>query len=143
MSLTIKQLAYRTTPDRKQRANYVRILGMKAGYTPQGLGIVVGKTYSKYKIDSRGNVVQNMDPTHYVTTITFIDKQLHVHVSCSCGDNTFRYEVANHYRDAAEIEYSNGEPPTTTNPNMNPGLCKHAYKIFEKIAPKLPNTKAT
>ncbi len=74
----------------------------------------------------------------YLAMITFVDKALHVHVSCSCDDLTYRYEFSNSLKNAGEIEYSNGEPSDITNPLYKPSLCKHLYQLYLKIQPKLP-----
>lgn len=123
MAMTLKKLLYRTTEDRKTRANYVRILEMKASHDEYGRGFVAARTYSRYKVNEQGRLIPNADPNHYVTQITFLDRRLHVHISCSCADNMFRWETANSYENAAEIEYSNGDAPNVTNPRYNPGLC--------------------
>jgi hypothetical protein len=136
--LTIKQLAALTTKDRKQRSTYVKIAQNKIGHNKQGLGFIAAKTYSSHTVNNKGNIVPNPSPIHYVSVITFLDKKLHVHVGCSCDDNLFRYEFANTDKDASEIEYSNGEPPDTMNPQLVPGLCKHLYRVYLSIKNKLP-----
>jgi hypothetical protein len=50
----------------------------------------------------------------------------------------YRWEVALHNKEAAEIEYSNGEWPDSTNPNGKAKWCKHLEALFQKIRPKLP-----
>ncbi len=136
--LTIRQLFTRTSKDRKQRAQYVRCLGMKTGYTKAGFGFVAAKSYSFYKVNSEGRLVRNLTPHKYLTMITFVNSKLQCHVSCSCEDNLYRWEFANANRGAAEIEYSNGDPPNTTNPEYKPALCKHLVALYLKIQPKLP-----
>jgi hypothetical protein len=136
--LTIKQMFNKTSQDRKQRANYVKVVSMKTGRTPKGLGFVAAKTYSRVKVDNKGKLVTNTNPTHYVSMIIFVDKKLHCNVSCSCDDNLFRWEYSNTQNDASEIEYSNGEPAVVTNPENQPGLCKHLCALYEKIKSKLP-----
>ena len=137
--LTLRQIFKRTSEDRKQRALYVKILQMKTGHTPEGLGFVAAKTYSEYNVNAQGELVRNPSKTRYISQITFIDRKLHCHVSCSCDDNLFRWEYANTHRNASEIEYSNGEPPIDTNPGFKPGLCKHLAALYLKIQPKLPS----
>lgn len=136
--LTLKQLYQRTTPERKDRAQYVRIIKVKMGHTKQGLGYVACRSYSRFKVGADGRLKRNEDPTHYVTMFTFLNKKLQCIASCSCGDNTFRFEVSNSYKGAAEIEFSNGEPPLTTNPTFKVGMCKHMTSLYKKIQPKLP-----
>lgn len=136
--LNLKQFIKKTDPDRQQRARYVKIIGMKTGHLRSGLGYVACKSYSTHKVDPSGKLVKTLNPSHHVTVITFIDNKLNVHCACSCEDNTFRWEFANAVKDAAEIEYSNGEAPTTTNPKLRNSLCKHMFALVMKIRPKLP-----
>ncbi len=137
--LTLRQLFKRTTEDRKQRAMYVKVLQMKTGHTKEGLGFVAAKTRSTHIVNGDGKLVRNPKPTTYVSMIIFIDRKLNCHVSCSCDDNLYRWEYANAGKNAAEIEYSNGEPPIYTNPGYKPGLCKHLVSLYLKIQPKLPS----
>jgi hypothetical protein len=136
--LTLKQLYARTDEERKQRATYVQIVAMKTGYTNEGLGYVAAKTFSRYKVGPDGKLKRNTVPNHYISMITFQNKKLQAVLSCSCDDNLFRWEVANSYKGASEIEYSNGAAPDTTNPNYRPGMCKHLVSLYLKIQPKLP-----
>src|SRR5882672_12172135 len=105
--MNLKRLAKYTSEDRKDRARYVKVLAMKTGYTPDGLGFMAAKTYSQYRIDADGRKRLVNNPDHYISMITFIDHKLNCHVSCSCGDLCFRWEYANNLKDAGEIEYSN------------------------------------
>ena len=136
--LTLKQFMRKTDRERHNRSAYVRIVGMKTGRFQNGLGYVASKSYSTHKVNAQGKMVRIPKPQHHVTVITFIDKRLHVHCACSCEDNTFRWEFANTQKDASEIEYSNGEPPNTTNPTMRTSLCKHMVALVNKVRPKLP-----
>lgn len=138
MSLTLKEFMRRTDGDRKARAQYVRIVGMKTGHLKSGLGYVACKSYSTHRVNQQGKLVRTSNPNQHVTVLTFIDKKLHVYAACSCEDNTFRWEWANAQKNAAEIEYSNGEPPSTTNPAHRASLCKHMVALVNKVAPKLP-----
>lgn len=135
---TLKQLARQTTKERKQKAQYVKIIATKIGHNRKGQGYVAAKTYSMFVIDKDGRLVKNPNKTYYVSMITFVDKKLNCILSCSCGDNTFRWEASNSYKGAANIEYSNGEPPVVTNPTFAIGACKHLYALMIKINPKLP-----
>ena len=51
-------------------------------------------------------------------------------VTCDCGNNLFQWEVANAYRGASDIIYSNGDYPIDTNPSLRPGCCKHLLKCL-------------
>lgn len=136
--LTLAQMFNKTESGRKDRALQVQVLRLKTGYTEDGFGYVAAQTYSRYRVDPKGKLVLNKSGNKYVTVVTFLDKKLHCLVSCSCGDNTFRFETANSYKNAAIIEYSNGAAPNTTNPNYKAGLCKHLCSLYLKIKPKLP-----
>jgi hypothetical protein len=136
--LTLKQLYSKTTPERKDRARFVRIIQTKIGHNKQGLGYVAARTYSRMKVGADGRLVKNEDPQHYVTVITFLNKKLQCIVSCSCFDNTMRWEFSNTQKGASEIEYSNGEPPVVTNPRQIVGMCKHLCKLYNTIQPRLP-----
>lgn len=136
--LTLKQLAARTSKARKVRAEYVKIVGMKTGYTKEGLGYVASRAYTTHKPNHRGKMVKVKQPVRHTSMITFINQKLKCNVSCSCGDNTFRWEVANTLRGASDIEYSNGELPEIRNPKLRSSLCKHLLKLYWKIQDKLP-----
>lgn len=136
--LNLKQLVRQTDKERKQRAQYVKVLGVKTGYLKSGLGYVASKSKSTHKVNAAGKLVRVASPTQHITVITFVDKKLNVHCACSCEDNTFRWEYANTQKGAAEIEYSNGEPPVTTNPQLRNSLCKHMVALVDRIRPKLP-----
>ena len=136
--LNLKRFMAKTDDERKQRARYVKLVGVKTGHLKNGLGYVACKSYSTHKVNAKGKLVRTQSPNHHVTVMTFIDKKLNVHCACSCEDNTFRWEFANTAKDAAVIEYSNGEAPSTTNPKLRNSLCKHMVALVEYIRPKLP-----
>lgn len=137
--LNLRQLANKTTDLRKINSRYVKIKGRpKTGYDSEGHAYIAAQTYSTHVVTEKGVVLRNPSPSKYVTMITFVNKKLDCKVSCSCADNMFRWEVANWYKNASEIEYSNGERPRITNPRLNPGLCKHLFYLFLKIQHKLP-----
>lgn len=136
--LNLKQLVRHTDDERKQRARYVKIVGVKTGYLRSGLGYVASKSKTVQKVNHAGKLIRVSDPTEHITVITFVDKKLNVHCACSCEDNTFRWEYANTAKGASEIEYSNGAPPTTTNPQLRNSLCKHMVALVDRIRPKLP-----
>lgn len=136
--LTPKQLYNKTSKERREKAQYVRIIRVKMGHNRQGLGYIAAKTYSRYIINSEGRVVKNPDRRDYITMLTFLNRKLQCIASCSCGDNTFRWEVANAYKGASEVEFSNGDPPVITNPTFKVGLCKHLVALYLKIKPQLP-----
>ena len=49
---------------------------------------------------------------------------------CDCEFYLYNSEVALHKYGAADIYYSNGEPPLVTNPGMTPLVCKHGIVLL-------------
>lgn len=136
--LTLKQMAAVTPRNRRLSAQYVKLLKVKSGYDDDGQAFIVAQTYSTKVLNSKGLFVANHNKDKYITHITFLDKKLHAKVSCSCADFCFREEWVLTERDAADIEYSNGEPPVVTNPPPGtPYICKHLYKLYLLIKDKL------
>ena len=137
--LTLPQIVRRTNAFRKAGAKYVRILDVKKGYNSLGQGFIASSSYSTHILGSDGRPYVNRNAVKYVTVITFLDKKLHVHVSCSCDDFKFRSEWVLAEKGAAEIEYSDGSPPDVTNPQRRIGQCKHLIALWEKkLAGKVP-----
>lgn len=137
--LKLKQIIKRTSADRVMNARFVKITKLKTGYSRSHRAYAASQSYSTHHINAQGRLVSHPDRTRYVTVIEFIDAQLHVNVSCSCDDFKFRHEVALHHKGAADIEYSNGEMPTSTNPGMVTGTCKHLVALYNRIKHKLPD----
>lgn len=59
-------------------------------------------------------------------------------VSCGCERFMFHHEYALHYHGMSHIIYSNGEPPTATNPRFRASLdgvqvCKHLYALAVRL----------
>ncbi len=138
--MQLHQLYAKTAADRKYLASFVRLSATKIGHTRDGLGFIAAKTQSYKRLDSRGFLVP-VPPSQrstYVSTILFKDKKLNVKVACSCADNLYRWEYSNARKKAADIYYSNGEPPVSTNPRLIPGMCKHLCALYMKIAHKVP-----
>lgn len=140
--MKIQELYRRTSDERKYLAQFVRLKDMKSGHLSDGSGFVAAHTSSIKRLDRHGFLVPVpvAGRNTYVSAIVFTDKKLNVKVGCSCLDNTFRFEVANHKRGAADIYYSNGQPPNQTNPLQKVSLCKHLVAMYLKIASKLPKT---
>ncbi|BAG41676.1 hypothetical protein [Ralstonia phage phiRSL1] len=141
MPLTIHQIVKKTNRLRVEGSRYVRFIDLKKGFDSLGRGFIAGASYSTHIVGQDGRPHVNPNPHKYVTVITFLDQQLHVHVSCSCADMLYRWEVALTSKGAAEIEYSNGDLPTTTNPQLKVMCCKHVLALYTKIKPKLPAPK--
>ena len=136
--LNLRQFERKLDPLRKLNSRYVKIIRMKTGYTDEGLGFVASQAYSTHVLNANGQLIKKETKDVYVTMITFIDNKLNVHISCSCPDNLYRWEVANSLKDAAEVEYSNGEMPDITNPSRLNRTCKHSFRLYQQIKSKLP-----
>lgn len=137
--LTIHQIVRKASKLRQEGARYVKFTDVKKGYLTNGHGYIAGASYSTHVIGSDGRPHRNEDPSKYVTVIEFVDQKLHVKISCSCADFTYRWEWALWNKNAAEIEYSNGDPPTSTNPQGKTAACKHMVALYNKIKSKLPS----
>lgn len=131
--LTLPQIYAKTDELRRRNAQYVRFLRTKKGYNSKGQGFIAVQSHSTRTVDKNGKQISGPSDTKYISMVTFIDKKLHVVCSCSCPDFMYRQEVALNKKGAAEIEYSNGELPTTTNSRMITYFCKHLCQIFFTI----------
>lgn len=121
--------------DRMRRINsrLVKIVGYKTGVDKQGIPTAVARTYSPREFIIGGRLIKARDQNRYTSSIKFLSKSLNVKVSCSCPDYMFRWEWANAQQGASDIIYGNGEPPDDTNPQYNPGMCKHLLALRKKI----------
>ena len=75
------------------------------------------------------------DNTHkHVTQIMFRTPHLlptsPVLISCDCPAYKFTWEYANAYGGCGFLLYSNGKKPTTTNPGLQIGACKHVFRAL-------------
>lgn len=138
--MKIQELYRRTSDERKYLAQFVRLRDMKSGHLKDGSGFVAVHAQSMKRIDKHGFLVPvpASERKTYVSAIVFTDKKLNVKVGCSCLDNLFRWEVANHDKGAADIYYSNGQAPNSTNPLLKVSLCKHLAALYLKIAHRIP-----
>ena len=135
--LTFPQIIKRAEPARVANARFVRLVSYKTGYTQEGFAYAACRSYSTHVIGPDGRRVRNPNRERHTTVVLFLDKKLHVNLSCSCGDFTYRWETALHHHGAADIEYSNGEMPNSTNPYLSPQCCKHLVALYERIKPHL------
>jgi len=135
--LTMPLILSRTPAQRITDAGLVKILQQKAGYLDSGDVFFAAKTQSVRERLPNGNIIRITGKPVYLTVIVLLNKRGHVQCSCSCGDFKFRWEVALERKDAAEIEYSNGQPPVINNPQMVPSACKHLVKLYQTIQPRL------
>lgn len=130
MSMTLDQIIKSSLPLRKANARLVKVVAYKTGRDKQGLATAVAKTYTPQEYNMQRKLVSARDQNKYVSSIKFLDKKLHVKVSCSCPDFVFAgWEWSLHERGAADIVYGNGEPPNEKNPSYLPGCCKHLIAL--------------
>lgn len=132
MPMTIRQILLKTPPSRRQAADYCKIKEVKAVTKPStGLVTFKAKTLSTHTPAGLKKSVWQQ----YVTTIALPPAKGAV-VSCTCDDFMFVWEYALAKQGAAKIEYSNGEPPIDTNPQLRPGCCKHIYCLATTLINK-------
>lgn len=129
--MTFKQIVDHADEGRIARARDVVITKFQVGlHKKTGVPTAIAQSYSK----DPGNA-GSPKADKYITKIEFKSNR-NVIVGCSCYDFTFRYEFALAKKGAAVINYSNGQPPNTTNPPPRVlGCCKHCialYKYMEK-----------
>jgi hypothetical protein len=91
--------------------------------------MAAAQTYSVEEVEGRPKWFK------YVTTIEFHPKKA-VKLSCSCSDFKYRAEYALHKYGAADLRYSNGEPPLVRNPGAKPMCCKHLIALYSKLVEK-------
>ena len=128
---------YRKTDRRRKiNARLVIIQYYRAGRDEKGYPTAIARTHSPLEYTVHRKVIPALDrKARYVTSIKFKDKQMNVHVSCSCQDYMYRTEFLNAQAGAGEIIYGNGEPPTKVD---NPGvrMCKHLIALRDLVKKK-------
>lgn len=127
--MKLNQLVAKSDKLRKLNARLVRVVGYKTGFDRKGLPTAVAKTYTPREYTVGMRLVKAKDQNRYVSSIKFLNRSLHVKVSCSCPDYMFRHEYANAQHGASDIIYGNGDPASSTNPSNTPGLCKHLLAL--------------
>ena len=139
--MTMKQIQANTPRDRKILVPYVSITHLKKKQTkPDRRRILQAITSSTGAPHPRsGQVLKKKEKNRYITYVEALQgdsKPLgksYIKVSCECGDFWSHWEYALNRRGAADIEYSNGEPPVVTNPTLIAGACKHIMAMFQLI----------
>lgn len=63
-------------------------------------------------------------------------------VWCNCEHFTYNLEVALAWRNTSVIKKSNGKDPVIKNPNKEPALCKHLYKVSYELWNKYRGRKS-
>lgn len=136
--MTLDKLLAKTRPAQIELSANVVIKNVRKLFHKKTLDpVIVAETYSK----KTGKGTTGYDK--YVTYVEALhtkksDKfsETLVHVGCSCPFFLFYAEYALHKYNAAEIRFSNGEPPVVRNPKERPLLCKHLVKLIGKIHAK-------
>lgn len=128
--LSLKGLIRATPPFIKNNAHEVLIKSLKPATTKGGFPAIRAKALS----------VGNKGQRHVYSTDIIgkekdipLSKQKHVVVSCQCDYFLYYCEVALNHWGSAKIKYSNGEHPHTTNPQLQPMLCKHLIRLAGTI----------
>ena len=130
MGLSIRQLIRLTDVGRRDRSEVVKLTAMKVKRNADGMPMVMAKTRT-YANPKTGAPVPKTEGHTYISAFEVYGK--HVLCSCSCDDFMYRFEYALWKHGAARLEYSNGEPPTSTNPSKLPCLCKHLYLLAKTL----------
>lgn len=132
--LTIKQLLRYTFTVAKKNSAQVEFSNIRRGYNKAG--------QPKYLVTAH-SVKPNVrahEAARYKCSCTALDKKKlfagPVKVSCACDFFMYYCEYALHKQGAADILYSNGEPPVERNPKLQPSLCKHLYAMLTDIQDK-------
>lgn len=135
--LTLNELVKMSERMRRLNSRLVKVVGYKTGKDKRGSPTAVAKTYTPLEYTLAGHrITRSKDQNKYVSSIKFLDRRLHVKVSCSCPDYMYRWEWANNEHGASDIIYGNGEAPDYTNPPYRPGLCKHLLALRSLIKVK-------
>lgn len=134
--MTLTQILRNTTASRIELSANVAVRNLKFGISKKlQIPKAIAQCYSRDK-GSNGK----LQLFKYATMVEFHPGNL-VKVGCSCPDHLYRWEYALARRNASYITYSNGEPPTDTNPKLVPGMCKHCVALVtalkkQKLLPK-------
>ncbi len=125
--LTATQIMQKTPLSRRRGSEYVRIKEVKLVKKGERR-IARAKTSSTHDIN--GNKKAGGFTT-YVTSVEPLGR--YVKISCTCDDFLFTWEYALEKQGAADINYSNAEPPIEKNPRLIGGSCKHLYKFLSLL----------
>lgn len=124
--LTPLQILKNVDFGRHERAEYVKITGLKTGTSKTTkLFKAVSRAYSRKQGATKGTI--------YACAITQLDKKSRVKVACSCDDFKFRWEYRLWEKGAADIHYCNGEAPVTKG---KAACCKHLVMTFKALFEK-------
>jgi hypothetical protein len=117
-------------------AKYTQIINVKPSVTKDGRARIMCHTKSyaladgvpkkPFQIVRHKTLVEAVHPGAGLYSGT-------VKVSCDCEDFWARWEYALNRNGAADIRFSNGQPPVEKNPRRVPGACKHVFKVLKAI----------
>lgn len=135
--MSIKGLLRNTPALMHHNAEDVRILSMKKTQTKSGLRAIKAKVIHQdpWRPD-RTKKVRDVYIIGLSDPDKPISKQRKVLVSCNCENFVFTWEYANAVHGCSRVIYGNGEPPTYTNPQLVPALCKHVTAVAKQIIAK-------
>ena len=131
---TIKQLLRATFKTPRINSGTVHITQVRKGANKLGQPKIICQAYST--VTSVGKI-KTGSPPRYACSCTALTKKNFagtVSVSCACDYFTYTCEYALNHHGAAEIRYSNGEPPDAKNPTLQPTLCKHLFAFLTDIS---------
>jgi hypothetical protein len=123
--LSLRSLMRESPPLMRNGSAGVVLDQVQSGVNEDGYPIVIAVTHSP----------GSKTKASYDTWVVGKDKTLPMYrqpavlVQCSCSSYMYTFEVANHAHGAADIIYSNGGHPTSTNPNLQVALCRHLYAL--------------
>lgn len=125
-----------------------QLIGSVPGYVHHN-GQYVAVAKARKKVDRTGTVTFETQtrtseigekPRKHMQIITILgggsritDRGVRVKVQCDCEYHMYTCEVALSRYNAADIIYSNGMYPWTTNPKGIPTICKHVYIVLKKL----------
>ncbi len=136
--ISFNQIKKYLNPLKYKNSKYVKFKDVRVGFNENKQPFFVARTTSPYIWDPRlrRRVTNPTKDNVYTTVIEVLNKSGKVKLSCSCPDFLFRHEVALFTKDAADIEYSNGQFPEITNPLLHPSCCKHCLALYEALHKK-------
>ncbi len=128
--LTVPQLLRSTFTTPRHNSGTVSFKSVRKGSNRAGYPKVLAQAYSAETPQGKRKAA----PAVHQCSLTALDKKKgfsgFVKVSCSCEYFTYYCEYALYKQGAADITYSNGDPPVDRNPSLTPSLCKHLFALL-------------
>ena len=119
--LTARQLLSYTPRRIKENAEYVRVRKVKRK-KGENFSLAVTTTERSHATEKQPHY-QSIEILSPKGERNIFDRHTRVKLSCDCSNFLYTWEYALFKKGAADIIYSNGEPPDTTNPKRIPGIC--------------------